>query len=251
MESKAPDDLARLWRLPTGSKLGRRAELDVDRIVATAVELADRDGTAGATLPKIATALGVTPMSLYRHIGSKDELVDLMADAAFGSPPEPAAADPEWRAALREWALAVSTVYRHHPWLAHLPISGPPRGPNAIAWMDAGLRALRPTPLDWPAKIGVITVVGGYVRQAFVTGRQLEESRRAANLNETQALRNYTADVATLVDPSRLPDAAALFASGIFEAMPSSTDPVDEDFTFGLNLVLDGVTAAVENRPGR
>ncbi|WP_067544660.1 TetR/AcrR family transcriptional regulator [Nocardia crassostreae] len=244
MERKAPEDLARLWRLPTGSRLGRRAELDVDRIVGTAVDLADRHGTAGATLPKIAAALGVTPMSLYRHIGSKDELVDLMGDAAFGPAPEPGP-DLEWRAALRAWALSQSEVFRRHPWLAQLPVSGPPRGPNAIGWMDAGLRALRATELDWPAKIGVITVVGGYVRQAFVLGSQLAESRRAAAVNEAQALRDYSAEVVQLVDPARFPDAAALFASGIFEAMPASADTGDDDFTFGLELVLDGVAAAI------
>ncbi|MEU0542760.1 TetR/AcrR family transcriptional regulator [Nocardia sp. NPDC005978] len=249
-DREVPGDLARLWRLPTGSRLGRRAELDVDRVVATAVELADREGAAGATLPKIAAALSVTPMSLYRHVGSKDELVALMGDAAFGPVPESLAARGEWRADLREWALAQCAVFQAHPWLAQWPITGPPRGPHAIAWMDAGLRALRPTGLDWGAKIGVITVLGGYVRQGFDLERQLRDSRTAAALDESQALANYGRDLTGLLDAGRLPDIAALFDSGIFESIPPEPDSaaasMSEDFHFGLELILDGVAAAVK-----
>ncbi|MBL1080015.1 TetR/AcrR family transcriptional regulator C-terminal domain-containing protein [Nocardia sp. 2] len=260
-----PDHLARLWRLPLGSHLGRRAALDVDRIVGTAVELADRDGLSGATLPKIAAALDVTPMSLYRHIGSKDELTDLMVDAATGPPPEAlgddrkgvpeldaaassvksTAGEPLWRSALGFWARTQLTAHRRHPWLIQLPVSGPPRGPNALAWMDAGLRALRDTQLDWPAKIGVITLVGGYVRQAFTLERQLEQAWAAAHLDEAGALRAYTADLSALVTPDRFPDAAALFASGIFTSPEIAAAPPDADFHYGLSLILDGVAAAI------
>ncbi|MEV6768001.1 TetR/AcrR family transcriptional regulator [Nocardia sp. NPDC051030] len=279
-DENVSDELARLWRLRTGARLGRPAGLDADRIVRTAVNLADLGGLSAATLPKIAASLGVTPMSLYRHIGSKDELIGLMADLAFGlvpadpGPADPAIGDPAigdpvsgglvsgapasddpilseaapgdgWRSALRRWALAQLAIHHRHPWLAQIPISGPPRGPNAIAWMDSGLHSLRATGLDWPAKIGVITVVSGYVRQASVTSRQLEEHRRTADLNEAQALRDYQRELAALVDPARFPDAAELFASGLFNSIPESPDTGDEDFTFGLELILDGVAATI------
>ncbi|MRH93206.1 TetR family transcriptional regulator [Nocardia sp. SYP-A9097] len=239
-----PDNLVRLWRLRTGPRLGRPAELDIDRVVDTAVRLADEGGLAAATLPKIAAALSVTPMSLYRHIGSKEELVGLMADAGLGPVPEFATAP--WRPALRGWAVAQSAVYRRRPWLAQLPVTGPPRGPNAVSWMDAGLRTLRETGLGWAAKIGVITVVGGYVRHAFVLDRQLSESWDAAQLDEAQALRNYVRELTEVADPARFPDVTALLGSGLFEAIPEPSESADQDFAFGLDLILDGVAAAVE-----
>ncbi|WP_330182428.1 TetR/AcrR family transcriptional regulator [Nocardia sp. NBC_01503] len=293
-EPKMPDDLVRLWRLRAGPRLGRPAELDIDRVVDTAVRLADESGLAGATLPKIAAALSVTPMSLYRHIGSKEELVGLMVDAALGPAPDsaqrlapgsapgevpgsqpdraggatsdtvstsdspqrtgatttlgssPESGSPTWRPALRCWALAQSEVFRRRPWLAQLPVTGPPRGPNAIAWMDAGLRTLRETGLDWAAKIGVITVVGGYVRQAFVLDRQLTESRGAAHVDEQQALRQYVRELTGVVDSDRFPEVAALLGSGLFESVPDAPESADQDFAFGLDLVLDGVAAAAE-----
>src|SRR5690606_3192994 len=55
-------ELARLWRVSPESRLGRPSELDVDTVVGQAVALADQDGLAAVTLPKIAKARGYTPM---------------------------------------------------------------------------------------------------------------------------------------------------------------------------------------------
>ncbi|TCJ99301.1 TetR/AcrR family transcriptional regulator [Nocardia alba] len=222
-------------------RVGRPAELDADRIVATAIELADREGLRAASLTKVAAALDVTPMSLYRHIGSKDGLTDLMADTAFGPPP---VLGPAWRPALREWATGQRAVFARHPWLTQIPIAGPPRGINALAWMNAGLAALRGTHLDWRAKIGAITVVGGYVRQAFVTDRHMAEQRSAERRSEAQSLDRYRRDVSAL-DLSHLPEIAALFADRAFAEVPSDEESAADDFAFGLDLVLDGVAAAV------
>ncbi|MFE1591867.1 TetR/AcrR family transcriptional regulator C-terminal domain-containing protein [Nocardia sp. NPDC058705] len=227
---------------PAPVRAGRPPELDVDRIVRTAIALADRDGIAGASLTKVSAALGVTPMSLYRYVESKDGLTDQMADAAFGLPP---AADIEWRPALHGWATAQLGVFARHPWLAQIPISGPPRGLNALAWMDAGLAALRDTGLDWGAKIGVITVIGGYVRQAFVTGRSLAERRLVDQLDEAASLQGYQLEVFARLDRNRFPEVARLFADQAFADVPSDRKSADADFAFGLDLILDGVDAAI------
>lgn len=224
-------------------RVGRPAELDADRIVATAIALADRDGLPAASLTKVAAALDVTPMSLYRHIGSKDGLTELMADTAFGSPP---ALDPVWRPALREWASGQRAVFARHPWLTQVPITGPPRGRNALAWMNAGLAALRDTGLDWAAKIGAITVVGGYVRQAFVTDRHMAD-QRGAERSEAEALDVYQRDISAL-DLSSFPEIAALFAAQTFADVPPDEESADNDFTFGLDLILDGVAVAIAGR---
>ncbi|MFD4438392.1 TetR/AcrR family transcriptional regulator C-terminal domain-containing protein [Nocardia sp. NPDC058519] len=236
MTSKQPD--------PARPRVGRPAELDADRIVATAITLADRDGLRAASLTKVAAALDVTPMSLYRHIGSKDGLTDLMADTAFGPPP---VIGPAWRPALREWATGQRAVFARHPWLTQIPITGPPRGLNALAWMNAGLAALRDTGLDWGAKIGAITVVGGYVRQSFVTDRHMAERRGTEQRSEAQSLDAYQREVSTL-DLSQFPEIAALFADRAFADVPPDEESADGDFTFGLDLVLDGVAAAIAGR---
>ncbi|MGH8794240.1 MAG: TetR/AcrR family transcriptional regulator [Stackebrandtia sp.] len=247
-EADVPVELSRLWRLGAESRLGRPAKLDVDRVVRAAVELADREGLGGVTLPKVAETLGVTKMSLYRHVGSKDELLVLMADLASGPPPEISAAAGRWRDGLREWSVALAATLRRHSWLVRVPTSGPPSGPNHIAWMDAALRVLRDSGLDWGEKVGVVSVVSGYVGSASRLALDLEEGRRGSGLEQAQVERDYGRALAELVDPRRFPEAAALFASGVFEPPPGPSDdePVDHDFVFGLELILDGVAVAVE-----
>lgn len=243
-QDEVPVELRRLWGLEEQSRMGRRAVLDVPQVVAAAVELADRDGLAGVTLPKVAAALGVTSMSLYRYAGSKDELLTLMFDAAIGLPPGLADADG-WRDGLRRWAHALLAVHHRRPWLVRVPVTGPPSGPAQIAWMDSALGVLRETGLDWAAKVGVLGVLSGHVRQSAVLVQEFAEGR-APDLDQVDVERAYGRALAALVAPDRFPDAARLFASPLFTTLPDRDEGApDPDFVFGLDLILDGVAAAV------
>jgi len=234
--SHVPPGLRRLWRVPAPTQLGRPAELDVDRVLAAALVLADRDGLPGVTLPKVAEALGVTKMALYRYVGSKDELLTLLADFAMPPPPD---LDDDWRPALRRWAHGNRDVYRRHPWLAQIPFTGPPAGPHAIAWLDSALRALRGTALDWDAKVGVVVLLGGWVRQAGNLANEFADER--GHRAQAEVEREYGRALVELVDPERFPEAAGMFASGVFEVAADD----DSDFEFGLDIVLDGVAARI------
>jgi AcrR family transcriptional regulator len=244
-EDLTPAPLRRLWRISESFRLGRPAALDVDQVVSTAVELADRDGLAGVTLPKVAERLGVTGMSLYRYVGSKDELLTLMADAAIGMPPGIDATG--WREGLRAWAFAQRAVLRRRPWLARVPTSGPPSGPHQIAWMEAGLVVLSRTGLDWAHKLGVLSLLAGYVTHSVRQDGDLAEGRPQGR-GQADAERDYGRALARLVDPGRFPETARLFSSALFEAHPPDTPDAtiaDADFTLGLELILDGVAVRV------
>jgi AcrR family transcriptional regulator len=246
MTDQVPPELRRLWGIADdGVRLGRPAELDVERVVRTAVALADRDGLAEVTLPKVAKALGYSPMSLYRYVGSKDELLVLMTDRGLEQPP--AISTAGWRAGLREYARAERRLYERRPWLVRIPTSGPPSGPNSISWMEAYLSVLRDTALDWPAKVGVLMLVSGYVRSSTLLSHDLAHGRSGTEQGEVEE--QYGRSLARLVDPQRFPEAAKLFASSTFDdAGPGSGDPADgPDFIFGLERILDGVAAIVES----
>src|SRR5262245_27646407 len=113
--------MARLWRLPPGrdrpARLGRPPELDIDRVLKAAVAQAEDVGLGGVTLPKVADALHVTPMSLYRYIGSKNELIVLKEDLGWGPSPQLECGHGQWRGGLAEWALAQRLLLQQHPWL--------------------------------------------------------------------------------------------------------------------------------------
>ncbi|MGY6657412.1 TetR/AcrR family transcriptional regulator [Amycolatopsis sp. TRM77291] len=238
-EGGAPATLSRLWRQAERPTRGRPSVLDIDSVVAAAVGLADREGVANVTLASVAKDLGVTKMSLYRHIGSKAELLELMADFAIGDPPpvEPAG---DWRAELTTLAEANRDILMKHPWLVELPLTGPPAGPHAVAWMDAILRTLRDTGLDWGTKGGILVLIGGYVRLACAQAIQLAEGRKGSELSQAQAERAYGKGLAELIDPERFPDAAGFLTSGLGDSEQ------DSDFDFGLGVVLDGIAALVD-----
>ena len=244
-EDHVPAALARLWRLGAESRLGRPARLDVDRVVRAAVELADRDGLSGVTLPKVAESLGVTKMSLYRYVGSKGELLDLMADFAQGPVPH-IDADIAWRDGLRQWATASAETMLGHHWLSEVPVTGPPSGPNGIGWFDLGLRQLRHTGLSWGMKTDVILVLNGHVRSGLQLNQGFEERRRHTGADQVEVEREYGRNLAMLVEPQRFPDAAALFRSGMLQSLPDRADgTLNHDFHFGLELILDGIAVAV------
>ena len=98
-----PDTVAVAWGVRGRPHKGPRPGLSLERIVAAAIRLADAEGLAAVSMSRVATALGTAPMSLYRYVAAKDELLALMVDAAYGPPPSgplPSgpAADTRWRA---------------------------------------------------------------------------------------------------------------------------------------------------------
>ena len=103
------------------------ATLTRERIVATALRLADRDGLERASLRRIADELGVTPMALYRHVAGKEDLLDGMADLLYAELGEatPAA---DWWDDLLALARATRRSLLRHPGAVTLfsrPIAGP------------------------------------------------------------------------------------------------------------------------------
>lgn len=247
-EDEMPVALRRLWGLEAPARLGRPAQLDLDRVLDAAIDLADRDGLAGVTLAKVSGALGYTTMSLYRHIGSKDELLVLMQEHAMGMPPATEDLPADWREGLRSWAAFQRRLYHRRPWLPHVPVTGPPSGPRQVAWMEMGLSILRNTGLDWAQKIGTLMLLSGFVREASLLSQSLERGRRSSGLNQGEAERAYGRCLAKLVEPDRYPETARLFRSGLFETVEElPQDPAAHgDFVFGLERILDGVAVSVE-----
>lgn len=242
-----PDDVALLWGRREAPRRGPKAALTVDGIVAAAVAVADADGLEAVSMARVAAELGNATMALYRHVRSKEELLTLMSDAALAGPPE--LPDGDWRAALTTWTVAIVGQYRRHPWYAQLPISGPPVGPNNLAWFDRGLAALAVTGLPEPDKVGIVLALTTFVRGQVRVSADL----RAGYARNPDAFGSgYGAVLAQVADPSRFPALGRAVAGGVFDedAAPDGDIEVDlaQDFRFGLDLFLDGVAAHLGRR---
>ena len=137
-------------------------QLSRDRIVAAAIGLADRQPAGEITMRALAAELGVrSPMALYRYVGRKDGLADLMADQVYGQITVPRG--DGWRPALRGLGRSAWDAVQRHPWFARLAFSRPPLGPHALSVYDSALAELEPLGLDAATRMGFVSAVFGQV----------------------------------------------------------------------------------------
>src|SRR3954463_13259613 len=102
-EPPLPASLEAAWGLRQRPTKGPKAGLSLERIVEAAVALAQADGIGAVSMARVAGELGSSPMSLYRYVAAKDELLALMVDAALGPVPQ-AAEDRDWGGRPQPWA---------------------------------------------------------------------------------------------------------------------------------------------------
>ena len=249
-ENNLPAGVAAAWGLRERPHKGPRPGLSLERIVAAAVRVADGEGLAAVSMTRVATELGTAPMSLYRYVTAKDELLALMVDAAYGPPPSgplpagPPADGTSWRAGLSRWAWAMRTGIQRHPWVLRIPIGGLPTLPNEVAWFEEGLRCLQDTGLEENQKASGILLVSGYVRNAASIDADIEAAIRASGKTPDEWMSAYARTLTQLADPQRFPALTKFMASGVFER----SDPPDDEFAFGLDRVLDGLGALIRTR---
>lgn len=246
--SGIPRRLELLWG--AGARSGRRTRpgLSLERVVTAAIEIADAEGLGQVSMARVAERLGFTTMSLYRHVDSKDDLLTLMEDVAVGQPPADPGPAAGWRAGIEHWAREHLVLYRRHPWLLQIPISGPPLAPSSLAWFEQALRIMRPTGLDPGERVGVIMLVSNHIRVEAQLSQDLEAARSgsatAAAATGDQPM-SYGRMLAAVIDAERFPALLEVVESGVLDGPEGYSE---EDFAFGLGRVLDGVETLVRAR---
>src|SRR5262245_56092390 len=94
--------------------MARRQPLSRDRVLSTALALADKEGIEALSMRRLASELGVVPMALYNHVSNRADLLDGIAEQVFAAVP---AADPSapWKRRVHATALGVHRAMRQHP----------------------------------------------------------------------------------------------------------------------------------------
>ena len=206
----------------------RRAQLTRERVVAAAIELADREGIEAVSMRRLAQELGIEAMSLYTHVRNKDDLLDGMVDAVISSIPIKADG-VDWKASLRQTVLAARSVVLRHPWAPHTIETRTTSGPAVPRYVDAVIGILRE---------------GGFSIEVAHHALHLLGSRLAGF---TQDLFDDSPDVD--------PEAASRFASEFGASLPYAAELAvavthegalggcddDDEFEFGLDFILDGL----------
>jgi AcrR family transcriptional regulator len=236
-----------LWRGPQQGGPGPKPALDLDRITAAAVAIADADGLRGLSMRQVAARLGVGTMSLYRYVPGKSELVDLMVDLVNGE--VGCAADPTegWRAGLEQVARESLDLYRRHTWLLEVFPGRPPMGPGVLGRYDRELRAVDGIGLSDPEMDLVLDLVRGYVRGAAAVLIDASGLIQGTGLTDQEWWDLVAPTLEREFTPERYPLATRVGEAAT--AIHQGTFDPELAFEFGLDRVLDGIGAFIASRP--
>jgi AcrR family transcriptional regulator len=236
--------LALLWRLEEPATRGPKRGLDLDAVVATATALADAggpDGLATLTVRRLAAELGVAPMTLYTYVPGREELADLVVDAAYAAVPRVDTTGRPWRERLTAVAEENRTLHRRHPWTARVDPSRPVLGPGETAKYEHELAAFDELAdlagLDDVDRDAALTFLLDVVRAAAL----VEQGSAGDDGPEWWAARAPV--LARVLDPERYPRAVRV-GTAAGAAQGSARDP-DRAWRFGLERVLDGLAAMI------
>jgi AcrR family transcriptional regulator len=177
-----------------------------ERVLASAVALADQGGLESLSMRKIAQELRVVPMALYKHVANKDDMLDGMVDIVFSEIELPSWRDG-WRPAMRSRAISARRVLSRHSVMGGLRKAG----------FSVGM-----------AVHGFNTV------NSFIYGFALQETSMPFGSPEELV------EVAEVMLQGLPPDEYPYLREVVTDSMVSGFEYADE-FEFGLDLILDGI----------
>ncbi len=235
-----------------GRKAPRRVRtLSRDEIVRTAIKVADAEGSEAISMRRIARELNAGTMSLYWHVASKEQLLDLMLDAVEGEQ-SPTALTGDWRADLRANAVDMRAVLHHHQWLMDFIGGRPPMGPNHLRNLESLMAAIDQVGLDTATGLNALATIATYVMGAVL--RELRESlvdrrdeEQTGHLSEQERGEIFDSRVAQLRATGQFPRLVRMFDEAID---PDAAETRDARFEFGLECVLDGIAVRLPGSAG-
>jgi len=230
-----------IWTRPERSARGPAPEHSRAEIASAGIALADADRLGVVTMRSVAAAIGTAPASLYRYVTTRDEIVELMADQAYGEiSSEPASGNPV--ADLLGLAHQARAVYQRHPWLLDIPATGNLPGPNAIAFIEYALAALAGVDLSGPAKLETIGLFSGAVRLSA----QLEMGQRRAEQDIAQWQDSLAGYLLQAVADGEHPHLAAALTDQPDDGDPGRHEPV---FDRAMSRILTGLLSPARTTP--
>jgi AcrR family transcriptional regulator len=231
-ENPIPSVWARRRSEPDQPALSRAA------IVREAVAMLDAEGVEALSMRKLAARLNAGATSLYRHVATKDELMELAVDEVAAEIHVPTAGDADWRAAVTEAAASFRTTALRHPWLSS--VLG-----------QAGLAYLGPNLMSFSERLAALFTAAGFPEPSraidtvlsYVIGMSTTEGAWLATIARSG---ESEADFIARLMPAAQQAAAEHdhLSTSYGEAMEATVDPVavrDTKFRYGLDVVLDGL----------
>jgi AcrR family transcriptional regulator len=230
-----------LWEGTGPRTRGPKPGLTLERIVDSAIAVADAEGIDAVSMRRVARELGAGTMSLYRYVPGKEELLILMLDRVSANTVLPSAEALSWREALARIARTTYQMYLSHPWLLKINWTRPVFGPNTLAGVESFIAAVDRLGLTSQQRVMVMLMMDSYV-----TGMARSHVLYASAAEETGLSDDEFWSL-------QVPILERAMATGNYPAMAALSDdafdaPWDKTFEFGLARLLDGLELFVTGR---
>jgi AcrR family transcriptional regulator len=214
----------------------RRAPLTRDRVLVTAVELADTAGIDALTIRRLAERLGVEPMSLYYHVPNKEAILDGIVDLVFQEIEQAvggfavAETDAAWKSTLRGRILAAREVMLRHPWTPGVMDTRAQLGLTTARYVDSVVGTLRSGGLSFDLIHHAMHALGS---RAYGFSQELgegegDDSDDSGAMEQMAVFVPHLAEMLSVVRHDD-PDSTLGWCDDQFE------------FEFGLDIILDGL----------
>ena len=247
-ETGLPASFELVWGVRDRPTNGPKRGLSLAQIVDAGIHVADAEGIGGVSMGRVAKELGVSAMSLYRYVASKDELLALMIDGAFGHIDVEEPVEGTWRDRLKRWAEIELTAYRRYPWVLRIPITGAPIMPNQLRFMEWGLRVFGGTGLKEDEKLSSVLLATSFTRSFALLSSDLAAAFESGDPTTARVMPHYGELIKKLTTAEEFPALHAVVDAGTFDDDGAEFDNLDYDFRFGLERVLDGIEALIRTR---
>jgi AcrR family transcriptional regulator len=213
---------------------GERIRLSKSAVVDRALKLADSDGLDTLTIRKLAQDLGVTPMALYWHFRSKDELMEALAERVWSEVEVTLDDSASWSSQLRSGLESLLAMLRAHSSGPRLVLEHEKRNEAALRATNTALEILhragfRPEEAVEVARSTLFTAI------MLVTS----EPGNVPGLSPAETAERIRRDriELSLLDPARFPRVVEC-------AIPmTSCDDLEFHYEFGVSLFMAGVEA--------
>lgn len=222
-----------------------REPLNTERIVGAAITIADAAGLDAVSMRRIASDLGSGTMSLYRHVPTREILIEHMVDEIAGWFARPTPVPEDWRDAMRASAWQDWEMYQRHPWiLPALATSRPPLGPNVLAATEWCMAALGRVNMSAGERFETVVTIDGFVQGTAMAAIKDANSTRASGITTHGWWDQRASHLRGQFSSGRFPHLSQLLDDWE-DKTPQAT------FAFGLERLLDGIDLYLKQRAGR
>jgi AcrR family transcriptional regulator len=205
-----------------------RPAIPLDRIVTTALQIVDEQGADALSMRTLAQRLDSGTATLYRHFTGRADLIAHVVDLVFGSVEIDTAklSAMTWQEAGKVAAHSMFDALRSHPNVAPLLTEGVPIGPNAMAAREGLIAILLDNGFPPALAARSYATLARYILGFAI---QLPNPRSGDDAGLAQVFRH--------LDPGQFPATVK-----VADSLPV---PLEDEFSFGLDLIIDGLTQAL------